>query len=205
MSYELHIAIKKGCQPRNGADYLWSLMRAAPGREFTVRDLAGQSNAKRDTIRSFVRRLEAAGILASQPRPGGSVYRLVRDQLETPKIRRDGTIEPNAGAAQCLWNAIRNAFKQGFEPRDLAHFASTDEVRISIRTALDYCRDLDRAGYLIPLNDVRSRSRDADPMWRLDPRMNTGPRAPLILKTRLVYDPNRGDIVGAAQAEAVLA
>lgn len=198
MSMQLHLTMKKGKMPLRGEDYLWSLMMEhhEAGETFTVADIRLKSSAAEPTVREFMGRLLRGGLIKGVPTPPVQSYRVAMPQAETPRVRKDGSIIESAGAAQCMWNAMRTAFRNGFDAIDLATFAATDDVPITLSTAQGYIKRLSTAGYLIRLERK---------LWRLDPAMNTGPKAPMILKTKLVFDPNKGDIIGAAEAEEVLA
>ena len=200
MSMQLHLTMKKGKMPLRGEDYLWSLIMET-GKTFTIADIRRMSSASEPTIREFVKRLIAGGFVECIPTIPVVRYRVAKPQAETPRVRKDGSIIESAGAAQCMWNAMRTAFRTGFNALDLVSFASTDEVDVTLPVAQTYIKKLNAAGYLL----VIKRRSAAYTVWRLDPAMNTGPKAPMILKTQLVYDPNKGDIIGAAEAEEVLA
>ena len=203
MSMQLHLTMKKGKMPLRGEDYLWSLMmeRHEVDRSFTVADIRLKSSAAEPTVREFMGRLLLGGFIQAIAAPPVQSYMVAKPQAETPRVRKDGSIIESAGAAQCMWNAMRTAFRTGFNALDLVSFASTDEVDVTLPVALTYIKKLNAAGYLI----VITRRAAAYTVWRLDPAMNTGPKAPMILKTQLVFDPNKGDIIGAAEAEEVLA
>jgi len=198
MSMQLHLTMKKGKMPLRGEDYLWSLMmeRHDAGETFTIAEIHRLSSTTVQTVREFVERLFRGHFLEAVPGAPVQSFRVAKPQAETPRVRKDGSLVEGAGAAQCMWNAMRSAFRNGFDVIDLATFAATDDVPITLATAQVYVRTLAKAGYLIKLNKT---------IWRLDPSRNTGPHAPMLLKTKLVYDPNKGDIIGAAEAEEVLA
>ncbi len=203
MSMQLHLTMKKGKMPLRGEDYLWSLMmeRHDADQTFTVADIRLKSSAAEPTVREFIGRLLRGGLIKGVPTPPVQSYRVAKPQAETPRVRKDGSLIESAGAAQCMWNAMRTAFRTGFDAIDLVSFASTDDVPITLGTAQGYIKSLSKAGYLLKLTNGSKPTQ----IWRLDPSMNTGPRAPMLLKTKLVFDPNRGDIIGAAEAEEVLA
>ena len=168
---------------------------------FTVSEVRAVSSAAEPTIREFMMRLSRAGFITPVATPPVQSWRVAKPQAETPRVRKDGSIIESAGAAQCMWNGMRTLFQQGFDAIDLAGYASTDEVKITLSAAQLYIKRLAAAGYLIKLQ----KGSSATALWRLDPARNTGPHAPMILKTQLLFDPNKGDIVGAAEAEEVLA
>jgi hypothetical protein len=201
MSMTLHLTMRKGKKPLFGEDYLWSLMMDCHelGKTFTIRHLRDMSSAREQTIRKFVQRLHRAGFVQETASSPIKSYSVSKPQAEAPRVRADGSVIESSGAAQCMWNGMRTAFRQGFHATDLVGFASTDEVKITFQAARLYIRHLAEAGYLIKLE----RGPVETALWRLDPSMNSGPKAPLILKTKMIFDQNKGDIVGAAEAEEV--
>jgi hypothetical protein len=58
-----------------------------------------------------------------------------------------------------------------------------------------YATALRDAGYLIASGPKHRLS------FQLKPSMNTGPKAPRLLRTRMVFDPNRGVVAGEIVAE----
>jgi hypothetical protein len=84
---------------------------------------------------------------------------------------------------QQVWSALR--MLAGGTPHDIALHASTDSETISEKEALVFCQALEKTGYL---KRISARPR---PVYRLLPGMNSGPRAPLILRQPPgVYDIN---------------
>lgn len=203
MTVQLHLTMKKGKMPLRGEDYLWSLMmeRHEAGNTFTVAEIHRLSATTVQTVREFMERLSRGGFIEPVATPPVQSWRVAKPQAETPRVRKDGSLIESAGVVQCLWNGMRSHFKLGFNVVDLAVFCSTDDVKIAIASAEAYVRHLAKAGYLIKLQTGSKGTA----IWRLDPAMNTGPAAPMLLKTKVVFDPNKGDIIGAAEAEEVLA
>ncbi len=203
MSMQLHLTMKKGKMPLRGEDYLWSLMMETheTGDIFSVRSIQQRSSASEPTVREFIGRLLRGRFIEQRIERPEIWFAVAKPQAETPRVRKDGSLIESAGAAQCMWNAMRTLFQQGFDAIDLAGYASTDEVKITLSAAQLYIKRLAAAGYLIKLQ----KGSSATALWRLDPARNTGPHAPMILKTQLLFDPNKGDIIGAAEAEEVLA
>lgn len=110
-----------------------------------------------------------------------------------PDERQSQTIEGN------LWTAIRAL--QSFSTKDVALQASTDDLWITEAVAEQHLRRLRDAGYVVAVRDLASRSST----WRLVPRMNTGPKPPLFLQVRLIFDRNlRRGTEGPFSEEAML-
>jgi hypothetical protein len=61
-------------------------------------------------------------------------------------------------------------------------------------TAQDYLNQLALAGYLIEIK--KGQAQGTHPTrFRFNPARNTGPRPPMIQRTKAVYDPNLGQVV----------
>lgn len=180
--------------PLRGHQHFWSTMREL--RRFTVADIDGAGNARRDTVRDYVRRLRRAGILkrvGAEPKPGtdADVYEIVYDPgPEAPSVRRDGTVIPRPGLGnEQMWRAMK--MLGFFNHRDLSVHASTDEVAVKTATAKAYLKHLLAAGYLA----VATPAAGSKPaVYRLV--KNTGPLAPMIQRTDWVWDPNLRAVMG---------
>jgi hypothetical protein len=177
-----------------GHDWYWSVIRdlnkAGP---WTAGEVVARSNAHRASIHDFVGRLVAAGIAEEVASPDGRpprFFRLVASPAATPRLRRDGTAAPPSAQAQ-MWVAIRQLGQ--FTYSELLLAASTDELAVTAVAARSYIARLVAAGYLtaaVPGGPKKPA------VWRLKPSMNTGPKAPQVLRTHFVFDPNRGAVIG---------
>lgn len=197
---------KNGKRPLRGNDHFWSVImdRHQAGLTTSIRDVDGASNVTRLTVRNFMKQLAQAGLI-EQAAPAASAdtvqYRPMVIQSTAPRIRKDGTVIESQPATRCMWNLIRGPIgRGGFTAVDLVRWAQTDETTIALRTARAYVYKLLNAGYLILVEPGRTGK---PAIYRLDPNMNTGPQAPMILRTRLVFDPNRQEVFGASEAEEV--
>ncbi len=185
---------------------LWDLIReiGADGRAWNRRDLlnaaaeggfATRAAPHPDTIRDYLRGLVAAGIVAVNE--DGS-YRLVEDLgPEAPRVRIDGTRVPPSLGQDHMWRTIQMS-RGGFSATDLAIGARTEEVSVSVATAKSYVTRLCKAGYL---DILVPGGPGHEAIYALKPGMRTGPRAPMILATKVVWDPNLGKAMGAAEAD----
>jgi len=204
MAFVLKLKAVKGKPAPRGVDHDWSVMmdHAVAGTCFSVDDIAERSNSAKSNIVGFIRRLEKAGFIepvwAIPP-----AWRVKIRQRVTPKVRDDGTVLTGASKQQAMWNTMRSPVSRiGFTADDLVAWGSTDELQISKETARTYISLLAGAGYLIQLAPSGARKLA---MWRLAPAMNTGPLPPMILRTKVVFDQNRHEVVGESIAEEVQA
>lgn len=206
MSIALKIAIAKGKRVLTGRDHYWSLMVDADmrGEHFCVDHIFSMSNNRsRVQISEFLNMLEKADIIrrtGEQNTRGMAFYRVSVRQSATPRFKRDGTlIADQMTARQALWNAMRSPFfRNGFKLIDISVYASTDTLTVNQRSARLYISCLLRAEYLIVL---QKGTRLEPTIWRLN--RNTGPAAPMLLKTECVYDPNAEKIFGEPETVEV--
>lgn len=208
MSIVLSLKLQKSNAVLRGHDHFWSVImgRHRTGQTFSVRDIDLASNADTGAVRDFVQRLEKARLIEAVgdvPTFVDRQWRPVVVQTAAPRVRRDGSIIESQPATRCMWNLMRGPMgRSGFTYLDLVHWSQTEETRISANTAKSYIGALNRAGYLIRLDPGKPGT---PAIWRLDPAMNTGPQAPMILRTKLVFDANQQKIMGDAEAEEVSA
>ncbi len=206
MSIVLHLRHDKAKRILRGAQHYWDtiMSRHRAGEPFSIRMIDAASNANLAATREFVTRLHKAGILEVVEPAASTIDTLFRPtviQSVAPRVRRDGVVIESQPGTRCMWNLMRSPMaRSGFTYRDLVHWGSTDETRIKPGSAKAYIGALAVAGYLICLD----RGRPGTPAtWRLDPRHNTGPEAPMILRTKLVFDPNKREVVGPCEAAEV--
>lgn len=185
-----------------GHDHYWRVIRAInEAGPWTAAEVVARSNAHRASIHDFIGRLEKAGLAEQVASPDGKPSRFLRlteSPYETPRLRRDGTAAPPS-AQQHMWTAMRRLGQFTF--RDIAYHASTDLITIGDVTAKSYIARLSAAGYLA----VVVKGGPAKPaVYRVKPSMADGrPKAPRVLRSHLVYDPNIDAVVGEAIAEEI--
>lgn len=155
---------------------------------------------KEDNVRDYRTGLVAAGILAlvapRVARRSLATYRLVKDEgIEAPRVRRDGTRVTQGLAQEQMWRTLRmvSADTNGHE---LAAHASTPAIPVAEVAARDYLQVLFHAGYLICTKEGKGTGKGGiQARFRLKPARNTGPRPPMVCRTRVVYDPNEDKVV----------
>lgn len=218
MSIQLELRVTSGKPVYRGHDHYWSVIRdlGKGGRMFTFEDIDLRCNdLDGKSISDFVCRLCKAGYLGvtetlhgqtDKPRTTNTavrrqnVYRLVKAPAATPILNRDGSPGKQGQGQVQLWNAMRSL--SSFDAKELAIAASTADVPVQRTTALAYIKRLETASYLQVLRTGKAASPG---IWRLKPSMNTGPKPPKILRTKLVYDANLKKIMGTLIAEEVAA
>lgn len=202
----LSLKVDKGKRILRGINHFWSIImdRHHAGQTFSIEDIDLASCVHLGTIRDYVRKLEKASLI-EMVEPADTMlrcrYRPLVIQSDAPRVRRDGSMIESQSASRCMWNLMRGPTgREGFTYRDVVDYCQTDETPITVKSAKYYIQMLSAAGYLIKIDPGKPGTPAT---WKLDPAMNTGPRAPTILRNRLVFDPNRNDVVGEVEAEEV--
>lgn len=208
MSIQLELTVTAGKPIYRGHDHYWSVIRdlGKSGR-FTKNEVALRCNDPKDKcIDDFIGRLKLAGYLRVAETTYGptehngrarrDVYELVKRPVQTPILNRDGSVGTQGLGRLNMWTAMR-ALPQ-FDKRELAAAASTEDVNVTVETASDYARRLYKAGYL---QIVRKSKPGMACIYRLKHSLNTGPKPPMILRSKMVYDQNRGEVIGPVIAE----
>jgi hypothetical protein len=210
MSLVLKLSVSSAAILKRGQDHYWRVIReiGANGRTFSASDVLDLSNEpQRGTLNDFLRRLEKAGYIEAaglQETNGpkatpAKLWRLLKSPARRPSLDREGRATRARASQQQMWNFMRGPMaRSGFTCRDLAAYASTDEVPVPLQTAKSFVKTLNGAGYLTAADRGRNGSR-----WRLKPSMNTGPLPPMILRAKLVFDQNRHSVMGETLAEEV--
>jgi len=169
-----------------GQDCYWAAIRqlSAECGAFTLSDVVNRSNAPKNSVEEYMRRLKAAGYIEKAGKSGAAnLFRVLRDSRFTPRVRRDGS-EVGGNKQDHMWRAAKMI--KSFTPQDLAVSASTDQVTVSEVQARDYCQRLARAGYF----------RRVEPnKYAMLPSKNTGPLAPCVQRVKQVFDPNLNRVV----------
>lgn len=194
-----------------GIEHFWKVIRELDDAgAWCVHDIDMRCRVRnRATIADYVRRLVAAGMAAEtgeqrrnspygRPAP---LYRLHGNKpMRAPRLRRDGTVAEQGRGQLQMWNVMRGPLaREGFTFHDLVLWGSTDAISIGKETAKRYVQHLAVAGYLF---QVRAGGANKATIWRLKPSMNTGPRPPLILTAKIVYDQNRNSAAPFEAEEA---
>lgn len=177
---------------------IWETIRAlhADGLSISARDVWASmpDTMPRTRVEDYIRSLAAGGYLKcrnpDRRRRVAAEYALIRDVgVEAPRVRRDGTTPPIPGREQ-LWRTLK--IVGDFTAAELADAASTPSTPIERTTAAEYCQFLHRGGYL---HVTRQASPGIATRFRLVPGRWTGPQAPMIQRTKQLFDPNTGDVM----------
>lgn len=153
------------------------------------------------TVSTYLSCLLKAGFInrtnpdASRQTP--ATYSLVRDNgVEAPRLDRKGNLVKQGLGSEQMWRTLR--LIGDFSGAELAAHASTKAVPVSPETAKAYVGHLLKAGYLIevlPARFLGSGKGNLPARYRLAPGKYTGPRPPMVQRTKAIYDPNLDKIV----------
>lgn len=184
---------------------IWEAIRARH-EDWTRYDIARAADVEDGTVCTYMQALEKAQIIAvTRIEPVNNVsairyYRLLRNEgIEAPRLRRNGTRVTQGLAQEQMWRALR-VLRTDINWRELAAHATTPDVPVDPAAAKAYLCALHIAGYVAMVKDGQGKGRPGTGIlarYRLKPSMNTGPRPPMICRTKVVYDANLGKVVWA--------
>lgn len=188
---------------------IWEAIRSlsvAGCKAFTDQDVLGAIKSPHPpgitagAVREYRRALTAADIVATV-RPAIRVgdtakFALVKDEgVEAPRVRKDGSRVTQGLAQEQMWRTLR-MMSGDTNANELVAHASTPAVQVHLAAAADYLQVLFHAGYLIRTKEGHGIGRGGVPArYRMSPGRNTGPRPPMVCRTKVVYDPNEDKIV----------
>lgn len=174
---------------------VWNIVRQLR-TDFTIADVAAKTKMATDTIRDYLNGLEKAGYLKGTPgQTIGSAkhYTLVKDAgFDAPRVKRDGSPCKRGAGNEQMWRTMR--ILKTFTCAELAVNASTTKHQVKESTAVDYCGDLLKAGYL----RVVSGHGPVAVTYRLI--RNTGPKPPIVQRIKQIYDQNQQKVVWTEEA-----
>lgn len=203
MAIVLALKVDKTKPVRRGSAHIWRVIRDLTeqdrSRPFTAAEIIVHCDASviLGTIKGVLRTLTKAGIV-EESAAFPNMWRVLKRPTQLPHLTREGRVVRSGQEA--MWNAMRAL--RVFSPSELAMASSTEERRVTTMTAKSYVARLFAAGYL---TIERASTPKSQASYRLKPSMNTGPLAPKILRIKAVFDANREEVFGLADAEEVSA
>lgn len=199
---QLELAGGKGSRQR-----AWEAIRGHAGT-FTCFQIARKAKIDDETVATYLGSLEKAGFLTGEDMAGKPVrarktWQLVKDNgIEAPRVTREGKPVTQGMGTEAMWRSMKINFD--FNAAELAAYASASGVDVSERTAKSYIGALKHAGYLRVITEAVSRGGrlGADQArYSLPPGKYTGPRPPMVQRTKSVYDPNLGKVMWQEEPE----
>lgn len=190
--------------------HIWEAIRRLAGKPesvaFTERDIwediptKPRLTVELAAVRDYRRALVNAQILIQVSPPKDyrvpATYSLIVDEgIDAPRLRRDGNRVTMGLSQEQMWRALR-MLTADVNAIELAAHASTSAVPVDRVAANDYLLTLNTAGYLICTREGKGRGNGGVlARYRLKINRNTGPRPPMVCRTRVVYDPNEDKVV----------
>lgn len=184
-----------------GRPAIWASLRALHGAEraVTVREIERISYVSRRTVATYVQALVAAGlahVLPPERERGGVRYILAgAPAVEPPRVQPTGEPVTQGSGRDRLWRSAK--MLRVFTAPELALAASIEGAPVRLHEARTYLGFLHRAGYLT----VHAPACTAPRLHRRTTYRflkNTGPLAPMVTRSRAVWDPNLQQITWQA-------
>lgn len=182
--------------PLETKEAIWQLVRQL--KTFTMPDICLEIAMHPTTIGEYLRSLTKAGYLekkriATVQRDDLGQYQariqytLVKDAIEPPRVRADGSTVCQGQGRQNMWRTMK--ILKRFSLADLVACSSTEEHPVSFDEAKTYVRFILRAGYLKKCDDATfQRAVFQLVRW-------TGPKPPMIQRIKQVWDQNLKKVV----------
>jgi len=179
----------------------WEAMRKSAG-PFTCFQIARKAKVDDETLFTYLISLERGGFVECAKVEGKAIQKhalwtIVRDNgIEAPRVTREGKLVTQGLGTEAMWRSMRIIGE--FNTTELAAHAEAAGVTVSQETAKTYIGALYGAGYLIRVAEAYSRGfgkGNVQARYRMAPGKYTGPRPPMIQRTKQVYDPNLGQVV----------
>lgn len=191
-----HLEMAGGRGPRQR---IWEVIRKQ-AQDFTGPGIERATRIDLATIRTYIQVLERGGFIEQINERTRFTerqhYQLLRDVgVEAPRLNRQGKVVPATGNEN-MWRTMR--IMGEFTAAELAIRSSTADIRVAEQTAKAYLHALAVAGYLVIVEEGHPFVRGKGPRqtkYRLVARMYTGPRPPMIQRTKCVYDPNLAKVM----------
>ncbi|WP_062785944.1 hypothetical protein [Aquitalea pelogenes] len=183
---------------KGGRQRVWEAIRA--NRDgFYLADISRAAKVDLATVRTYVQALERGGFIqqcnVTVKLAEAKQFAMVKDNgLEAPRLTAEGKPVIQGLVNEAMWRTMRMV--RDFNFHELAALASTTEVSVAPGTARTYLKHLATAGYLIEIDKGHGKGAGGIPTrYRFNPARNSGPRPPMIQRTKSVYDPNLGQVV----------
>ncbi|MFZ6655635.1 hypothetical protein [Undibacterium sp. TJN19] len=190
---------------KNPRQRMWEAIKKwhAKGKVFTQADIEVAAKVEPSATKDYFKVLALAGFITVS----GEIkvrriyvrytYQLAKDNgVEAPRIDKKGNLITEGSSNERMWGTMRRLFVgNDFNYRELAAFASTPTNICNEANAKTYVLMLARAGYLKCTAPARVGKAASPARFTLLKSKNTGARAPMIQRTKTVFDPNVGQIM----------
>lgn len=179
----------------------WEAIRKHAG-DFTCYQIARRAKVDDRTLYTYLISLERGGFLEGKMQTGAPIgtektWQLVRDNgVEAPRVDINGKQVTQGLGTEAMWRSMRIIGE--FNSAELAAHARTSGVEVKDDSVKSYLRFLKLAGYVLTVSEAKSKGIGKGAIqarYRLAPGKYTGPRPPMIQRTKSVYDPNLDKVV----------
>ncbi|HTD05880.1 hypothetical protein [Undibacterium sp.] len=184
----------------------WEAIRQHAGA-FSCYQIARKAKVDDRTLYSYLQCLERGGFLEGHKLPGAPIgtektWSLQRDNgVEAPRLNKKGEPVTQGLGNEAIWRSMR--IISDFSAAELAAHASASGVVVKVDTVKTYLLLLRLAGYVQVVAESKSKGigkGKGQARYRLAPGKYTGPRPPMIQRTKSVYDPNLAKVVYQEEA-----
>lgn len=200
--------IQKGRKPihleqrggKGNRQRIWEAIRSQR-TGFHAYSLSRSAKVNYETVQTYLSALRKAGYIAftgERDLVTGERWLTLQQDCgsEAPSLKRDGTLNRQGLGTESMWRALRILGE--CSAQELAAYASA-ATPTTASTAGSYLGWLAKAGYVQVIRKPGKANR-----YLLQRSRYTGPRPPMIQRTRQVYDPNLAKVVWAEAPEDLL-
>lgn len=187
-----------------GEEGLWRIIRELDAEgPWRIADVDARSRVNKGTVSDYVKRLRLGGYVQAvgereHPRPWfgpATTYRIARQSKDAPRLGKAGEVLPEP-LIEVLWRTMKMV--KTFTTTELIKLVETPERPINARTVRGYVIRLARVGVI---GRVGGTGRGSEVRYRLLRAL--GAKAPKILQSHIIFDPNSGEVIGEASAVEV--
>jgi len=168
-------------------ELIWATIRQL--QNFNVTELyhaMDNRSLHESSVRGYLTGLVNSGYLLRDKAQRPMRYQLLNDcGIEAPRVRKDGSIVTMGIGNQNMWQAMK--ILKVFDWQSLTLACNAADVKVTAKTARTYIEALHRGSYLVCTAPSRPGIRA---LYRFNPRMDTGYKAPMIQRDKSLYDPN---------------
>ncbi|MFZ6644451.1 hypothetical protein ACO0LO_01940 [Undibacterium sp. TJN25] len=190
---------------KGSRDRAWEEIRKHAG-PFTCYQISRKAKVDDGTMYTYLMCLEKGGFLEGHIEKNAKIgsektWTLIRDNgVEAPRLDRTGKPVVQGMGTESMWRSMR--IIADFNAPELAAHASASGVVVKPGTAKMYLIMLKAAGYLQVVKEAnKGRGKGMGlARYRLLPSKYTGPRPPMIQRSKSLFDPNLAKVVYQEEA-----
>ncbi len=158
-------------------------------KQFHLKDLLKAVPADRKTISDYLLCLKNGGYLKYES--DNKNYHLIKPYRFAPRLRKNGSEVTIGRGNEQMWRTM--AMLKNFDADELAINASTNDCIIKLNSCKSYIASLFQAKYLCMITPAKAGHNRA--RYKLLKSKITGPKPPMIMRSKFVFDPNIGKVI----------